>query len=147
MWNDNTAAITTVACDVTVSRTSTALPLTTGTILSKQSLDTNLGSSAFVILRGGASADGTNNAITASAGTFLFRNFIGRLHTAIGQSQMYGAINLLDDFSSNLYTNDFQTIKIQPNEGILVQVLNTTTASNAATNHYMVTCMWDEVKR
>ena len=136
---DTTAALLTVACQVDVSRT-TAIP-SVGTVLTKVAIDTLLSSSANVILRGANASDGgAASAITATAAAgYLGRGFIPRQATAVGQVQPFQLVDLLPD-----YLLESDSIVLRENQAIVVQITGTA-ASNAATNHYIITCVWDEV--
>src|SRR3990167_11364895 len=105
---DATAALTSVACLFDVSRPTNPIP-SGGTALAKIAYDTALASHANVVCRGATASDGGGaTAITATAGPFLWRQFLMRQPTAVGQ------------------------------------IIPGTAASNAATNHYIVSCQWDE---
>lgn len=136
---DTTAVLLTVACQADLQRTS-AIP-SGGTALTKVAIDTALSSNANVILRGGSSADGTNSAITAAvvAQGLIGRLFIPRQATAVGQVMQQFLIDLLPG-----YLLESDSLLLRENQAIVIQITGTA-ASNAATNHYIVTCVWDEV--
>ena len=139
LFAETTAALLTVACQVDTSR-ATGIP-TGGTVLGKGALDTALSSSANVILRGANASDGgvaTAIAATAAPG-YISRGFIPRQATAVGQAMTPNRILLVPD---PLLQRDSPLL--QENQAIVVQITGTA-ASNAATNHYIVVCAWDEV--
>ncbi len=136
---DTTAVLLTVSCQVDVSR-AFAIP-TGGTVLTKAALDTGLSSNANVILRGATASDGgaaTALNATAVAG-YLIRDYISRQATAVGQVQQQYCSAL---FPETLLESD--RIVLRENQAIVVQITGTA-ASNAATNHYIVNCYWEEV--
>ncbi len=139
LLTEMTVALLTVACQADVSRT-TAIP-SGGTVLTKASLDTLLSSSASVILRGATASDGgAATAITAAAAAgYLFRQFVPRQATAVGQVQQSFPIELIPTV---LLESD--SLLLRENQAIVVQITGTA-ASNATTNHYIVVCVWDEV--
>lgn len=134
-----TAVLLTVACQADVSRT-TAIP-SGGTVLTKVALDTILSSNANVILRGATASDGgVATAITATAATgYLFRQFIPRQATAVGQVEQSFPIELIP---VNILESD--SLLLRENQAIVVQITGTA-ASNAATNFYIIVIVWDEV--
>jgi hypothetical protein len=138
MEQDATAVLTALTNQFKTSRP-TALP-TGGTALSKGSFDTALTSSASVILRGATASDGgAATAITATAGAgTLWCNFAFRLHTAVGQ-----VLDVANEILPNMVAV-YDPIILRAGQALLVQVVNPTAASNAATNHYVVKCMWEE---
>ncbi len=136
---DVTAALLTVACQIDASRT-TAIP-TGGTALSKTPIDTALSSNANIIIRGATASDGgaaTAIAVTAAAG-YIGRDFIPRQATAVGLITQQYYTDLLPR-----YLLESDSLVIRENQAIVVQITGTA-ASNAATNHYIVACVWDEV--
>lgn len=135
---DATAALTTVAPEFAVFR-QTTLP-TVGTALTKVAVDTALTSNASVVARGATASDG--GAATAITGTAsanrAWHQFQHRLPTQVGQM-------IADDYSLiPIYSNDDPVI-LRASEALLVQVIGTA-ASNAATNHYVVKCAWEEFR-
>ncbi len=137
---DTTAVLLTVTCQADLLRTS-AIP-SGGTVLVKTALDTALSSNANVILRGANASDGgAASAITAPVvgQGYIFRNFISRQATAVGQVQQQYPMSLLPDA---LYETD--RLLLRENQAIVLQITGTA-ASNAATNHYIAICIWDEV--
>jgi hypothetical protein len=139
VYVDTTAALLTVACQCDLGRT-TAMP-SGGTALAKVALDTLLSSNANVVLRGATASDGGSaTAISATkADGYIGREFIPRQATAVGQVQQQFDIELLPPF---LVETD--SLLLREGQAIVVQITGTA-ASNAATNHYIVTCVWDEV--
>ena len=136
---DTTAVLLTVACQVDAFRT-TAIP-TGGTALTKAALDTALSSNANIILRGATASDGgAATAITATAAAgYLFRFFIPRQATAVGQVQQSFPIEL-----TPVILLGTDSLMLRENQAIVIQITGTA-ASNAATNHYIVVVVWDEV--
>ena len=140
VYIDTTAVLLTVACQIDLLRTS-AMP-SGGTALIKTALDTALSSNANVVLRGATASDGgAATAITAAVvgSGYIGREFIPRQATAVGQSMMQFDIELLPPF---LVESD--SLLLREGQAIVIQITGTA-ASNAATNHYIVTCAWDEV--
>ena len=134
---ETTVALLTVACQIDVSRT-TAIP-SGGTVLTKTALDTTLTSSANIIFRGATASDGGGaTAITATAATgYIARNFIQRQATAVGQVVPAGYTDVLPRL------NHLHGFVLRENQAIVVQITGTA-ASNAATNHYIITANWHE---
>jgi ribosomal protein L27 len=136
MQMDATAVLTAVMPIVKTSRITTAP--TGGGTPAKVQWDTSLAAShADIVARGGASADGTASAITATAGNILWQQYGMRLHTAVGQ--VLGIDN-------NVLTSitEGTPVVLRQNEGLLVQVVAAAAASNPNTNHWFVQCAWDE---
>jgi len=136
---DATAVLTTVAPEFVTTRP-TGLP-TGGTQMTKTGgYDTALTSNASVILRGATASDGgAATAITATAGgTRLYHQFQMRQPTAVGQI-------LPDDWNCIPLQCYDDPVILRANEALLVQIIGTA-ASNAATNHYVVKCVWEESK-
>ena len=137
--SDMTAVLLTVACQIDVSRT-TAIP-SGGTALTKTALDTLLSSNALVVLRGATASDGgAATAITATAAAgYLFRNFVPRQATAVGQVQQQFKAVL-----TKISLSESDALILREGQANVVQITGTA-ASNAATNHYIIICVWDEV--
>jgi hypothetical protein len=135
---DATAVLTTVAPEFVCYR-QTTLP-TGGTSLTKVATDTALASNTSVVLRGGTASDGgAATAITATASANrAWHQFEMRQATAVGQLLMD------DSYLIPGYSNDDPVI-LRASEALLVQVIGTA-ASNAATNHYVVKCAWEEFR-
>ena len=136
---DVTAVLLTVACQIDCLRT-TGIP-SGGTVLTKGAIDTALSSNANVILRGANASDGgAATAITATAAAgYIGRDFIPRQATAVGLITQQYFTDLLPR-----YLLESDSLVIRENQAIVVQITGTA-ASNAATNHYIVSCVWDEV--
>ena len=133
---DETAALTSVTPLIKCSR-ATGVP-TGGTTLAKGLFDTSNASNANTICRGAAASDGgALSAPTATAGDVLWQQYAMRLHTAVGQ------IVFLDQPMLPVLV-DTQNFILRQNQAILVQVVAAAGASNPATNHYSVTCCWEE---
>jgi hypothetical protein len=132
---DGTGVLTAVTSQLRVSR---GTSISGGTTLTKVPFDTSDTSDADVVCRGATASDGGGaTAITATAGTTLWQEFIMRLHTAVGQVLGYIQTLLPRLIESN-------PIILRPSEGLLVQLVNPTAASNLATNHYVINCAWTE---
>lgn len=137
---DVTAVLLTVACQIDALRTS-AIP-SGGTVLTKTAVDTALNSSANVILCGANASDGgAATAITAPVvgQGYIGRDFIPRQATAVGLVTQQYFTDLLPR-----YLLESDSLVIRAGQAIVVQITGTA-ASNAATNHYIVSCVWDEV--
>jgi hypothetical protein len=133
-----TAALAAFDCSVLIGRT-TAVP-TGGTALAKVAYDTRSGSLAGVIVRGATAGDGgAATAITATIVKAFERQFIGRIHTAVGQTAYGGSAELIRDGESSA-----NYPVIGNGQAMVIQVENATAASNAATNHYVVAIEWEE---
>lgn len=133
--NDNTAVLTAFTNVVRTSRVSAA---SGGTVLTKVDWDTTSASDASVEVRGATAADGgAATAITATPGTTLWQGFIMRMHTLVGQVFM-SSQNVLPDLCENT------PIVLRPGQGLVVNIVNATAASNLATNHHIVNMMWSE---
>lgn len=133
---DATAVLTSVMPLIKAAR-STAVP-SNGTVLAKGSFDTTLSSAANVICRGANASDGgVASAITVTPGDIMWEQFGMRLHTAVGQVQA-------PDNSMIPTLCETIPIKIPANAGFVVTIVAPAGASNPATNHYFVNCMWEE---
>jgi len=134
-----TAVLVAVDCEVNVSRI-TSLP-TGGTVLGKVLRDTSESSDTDIVCRGAtASNGGVATAITATAGTLISQFLIGRIHTAVGivSDTFLNVIGLITEGDED------EPWMLREGQAFLVQITNITAASNAATNHYIVGCEWDE---
>lgn len=133
---DETVVLTSVTPYIRISR-ATGVP-SGGTTLNKGQFDTNNASNSNTICRGTTASDGgANSGPTATAGDTLWEQFIMRVHTAVGQiltpdTVMMPAIALISNFI------------LRQNQALLVQLLASAGASNPSTNHYMVSCQWEE---
>lgn len=136
---ETTVALLTVACQINLSRT-TGIP-SGGTVLTKVAVDTILSSNDNIILRGATASDGgAASAITATAAAgYIGRDFISRQATAVGLVTQQYYTDLLPR-----YLLESDSLVIRENQAIVVQITGTA-ASNAATNHYIITPVWDEV--
>ena len=136
---DGTGALTAVMPQIKVGRFAT--PSTAvGTTLAKISFDSGQASSTLVQCRGGTASDG-GAAVTviSPTATYMWQQYGFRLHTQVGQV-------LAPDFDLMpiLVSDQNYTFKLLAGEGIGVYVVTATTASNPATNHYIVNCSWQE---
>lgn len=136
---ETTVALLTIACQIDLSRT-TGIP-SGGTVLAKVAIDTALSSNANVILRGASPSDGgAASAITVTAAVgYIGRDFIPRQATAVGLITQQYYTDLLPR-----YLLESDSLIIRENQAVVVQITGTA-ASNAATNHYIISCVWDEV--
>ena len=133
---DATAALIAVASQFKTSRP-TSLP-TGGTALTKLTFDTTLTTSASVVARGATASDaGAATVITATAGAVGWHQFAQRLHTAAGQV-------ILEDESLIPGLCETDPIVLRAGQALLVQIVQATAANNAATNHHVVNCSWEE---
>lgn len=117
----------------------TALP-TGGTPMGKAHPDGRSAeaSSASVVVRQGASADGTASAITATAaGTRFATEMGGQLYTAAGVLQPLTA-----DLLENV-TNEGELI-LGPGQAYLLQAITAAAADNIATRSYLVDFAFEE---
>lgn len=138
MQMDATAVLTSFMPIIRTNRTS-GMP-SGGTALAKVRYDLNDAiSNANIIVRGGASADGTNSTITATPGTdLLWQQYGMRLHTAVGQ------VLGLDNNQLPLIVENTPVV-IRENQALVVHIVAAATSSNPNTNHYFVQIAWDEV--
>jgi hypothetical protein len=100
-----------------------------------------LASDPLVVAKGEASVDGgSRTALTGTPGETVWQQYGMRMHTNVGQ--VLGADNhLLPKESARL------PLVIRKNQGIIVNVVAPTGASNPATNHYFVQALWRESRR
>jgi hypothetical protein len=133
---DETVALATVTPIYRVSR-ATWQP-SGGTAMNTGLWDTNNAHNSNITNAGGASADGTDSTITATAGDTLWEQFVMRVHTAVGQI-------LMPDCDLLPYIVDTQDLILRQNQALLVQLVAPAGGSNPATNHYIVSCTWQEV--
>jgi hypothetical protein len=137
MQMDATAVLTAVMPICKTSRV-TAAP-GAGIIMTKVPWDTaGTETHADVVVKGECSVDGgTRTALTGTPGAVLWQQYGMRLHTAVGQ--VLGVDNNVLSAISETYP-----LVLRQNEGIIVHVLAAAAASNPATNHYFVQCVWEE---
>jgi hypothetical protein len=132
IMSDSTAALTTVAQQARLSR-ATGLP-TGGTALVSAKYQTTFPTPNAIVL-GHANADGTlGTAITATAGTTIWQQYLDRPHTVVGwfAHQNY---NMIPDVGA-----DLRQIILVPGECLLVQ----TVTAIPATTHIIVNCSYLE---
>ena len=134
---DATAVLTAVMPLFKTSRV-TAAP-GAGVTLVKSVWDTAGGAShADVVVKGECSADGgSRTALTGTPGDILWQQYGMRLHTAVGQ------VLGVDNNVLTSITDSFPVV-LRSGQGLLVQVQAAAAASNPATNHYFVQCVWEE---
>lgn len=138
-----TAVLTAVESQLCLHRTS-SIP-TGGTELAKVPRHSSFQSVEQVVARGATASDGgAATAITATAAGMIAQAFIGRIHTAVGHVQSGSVINLLPaaDTDNN---EPYDRLILQPNEALVVRIVNPTAGNNPTTNHYIVNCEWEEV--
>jgi len=129
---DHTAVLITVAPIIHASRI-TAIP-TGGTVMTKVAFDTTLTADTNIeMMQATASDGGAASTITATAGTRMWADFKGRIHTAVGQI-LFLDENLIPGFC------DTDPIILRAAQGILVQVVQ----AALTTDHYVVSCAWEE---
>ncbi len=129
---DHTALLASVSPILHASRI-TALP-TGGTVLTKVAFDSTLTPDTDIEMMGATASDGgAATAITATAGTRMWADFKGRMHTAVGQI-LFPDENLIPGFC------DVDPIILRASQGILVQVAQ----AALATDHYIVSCAFEE---
>lgn len=133
---DATAVLVAVMPIIKTSR-ATGVP-TGGTVLAKGLFDTANSSNANTICRGSTASDGgANSGPTATPGDIIWQQFGMRLHTAVGQV-------LAPDNNCLSYLVETNNFILRQNQALLVQVVAALAASNPATNHYFVECVWEE---
>lgn len=116
----------------------TTMP-TGGTQFTKTSVDSrDSASAANVIVRGGASADGTISAITAPfVAPRLFSNFGGQLYTAVGVYQSLP----VDVIPSQAVGHP---LLLQAGQAYVLHVTAALAADNIAARSFIVSCRWNE---
>jgi hypothetical protein len=130
---DATAVLTAVMPIVRTCRISTS---SGGTVLTKVDWGTTA-SHADITVRGGSSADGTNTAITATAGATMWQQYGMRMHSVVGQ--VLGIDNNVLSAISESYP-----VRLGNGEGLLVHIVAAAGTSNPNTNHYFVQVAWEE---
>ena len=134
LQNDSLAVLTSV---MPIARTSRATGISGGVLLEKTPFDTNQTSDTAVIAR--AQVQETAR-IAASAGTILWQQFTGRMHTAVEQQQGNDQ-NMLTVIVEE--TN--KEFKLRPGEAILVQIVSPNAVTNhALINNFFVECIFEE---
>jgi hypothetical protein len=131
---DSTAALTSVAQQLKLSRP-TGLP-TGGTALTPTKYQTGYASPVGVVRGGTASDGGGATAITATAGSTLWSQFIDKFYTVVGMFS-HQNYNLIPDVGA-----DLRQIILLPGEALLVQGVT----AIPATTHVVVNCSWIEYK-
>lgn len=133
MQMDATAVLTTF---MPIVRTCRVAAASAGTVMTKVDWSATA-SHADIVVRGGASADGTNSAITATPGATMWQQYGMRMHSLVGQ--VLGADNnVLSAISEGF------PVRLGNGEGLLVHIVAAAGTSNPATNHYFVQCAWEE---
>jgi hypothetical protein len=131
---DSTAALTSVAQQLKLSRP-TGLP-TGGTALTPTKYQTGY-AAPIGIVRGGTASDGGGaTAITATAGSTLWSQFIDKFYTVVGMFS-HQNYNLIPDVGA-----DLRQIILLPGEALLIQGVT----AIPATTHVVVNCSWIEYK-
>ena len=131
--NDTIAPLASVMPQVNISR---GTSISGGVLLDKSKFDTLQSSDSFVRLR---SAMGEGSAITASAGTTLWRQYVGRMPTVVEQV-LGGDENEL----SCLISNPLFRLRLRPGESMLVSVVGAAASNAALTDNWSVNCQWEE---
>lgn len=132
---DATGVLTAVTSQIKVSR---GTSISGGTVLSKVDWDTSLASDALVVCRGNTASDGgATTTLLATIATVMWQQFIMRVHTAVGQILGYNQ-EILPSLTEST------PVLLRPGENMSVHITNPTAASNLATNHYIVNCVWTE---
>ncbi len=138
---DATALLAAVMPQVKTYRTSGTLPTST-TPLTKGSFDTAQSSVANVTAYGATGSDG-GTATAISAGTLsvaYWQQYAMRMHSVAGQV-LAPDNNLLPALIDNPSLPSFL---VKAGEGIVVRVVAAVGTSNPATNHWFVSCVWEE---
>lgn len=136
---DATALLTAVMPQVKCHRHST-LP-GGGTALTKGTFDTAQSSVANVVARGATASDGGGaTAITGTPGTVQWQQYCMRMHSVAGQvlAPDNNVLPLLIDNPSN------PSFLLRAAEALYVNVVAAVGTSNPATNHWFVSCVWEE---
>jgi len=109
---------------------------TTGTLMTPVGFDTAETQNTSVEFRGGASADGTASAITATATTVAWRQGHWHASSAIGQYLT------TDDATSTMLpmVAENDPVILAEGEGLLVNIIDTSSTSA----HYIVNAAWQE---
>jgi hypothetical protein len=129
---DTTAVLTSVSPSIKTSRL-TAAP-TGGSSISNVKMDSLNPNAVMTILGGTASDGGAATAITATAGTTLWTQFVDRLFTAVGQVA-HEQYELIPE-----YTVTEEPLTLAGGEGLLVQAV----IANAITSFFVVNVLWEE---
>lgn len=108
----------------------------TGTVMTPVAFDTAQTQNTSVEFRGGASADGTANAITATPGTIGWRQGHWHAPTAVGQ---YLSSDLADASMIPSLCDDDPGI-LREGEGLLVHIINASSTSAS----YILNALWRE---
>jgi hypothetical protein len=130
--HDDSAAATAVSPIIRTSRITTAP--TGGTALTKVSRDTTLTTDADIVLRGGASADGTASTITSTPGTGGWGQFRPRGHTMVGQFLM-PQMPLIPPLCAT------DPLILGQNEGLNVAMIT----AGVTTARYAINVAWQEI--
>lgn len=109
---------------------------TTGTVMTPMGFDTAQTQNTSVEFRGGASADGTANAITATPGTIGWRQGHWHAPTAVGQ---YLSSDLADANMIPVLCDD-DPIILREGEGLLVHIIDASSTSAS----YVLNALWTE---
>ena len=130
---DSTATLTTLSPQIKTSRTA-SVPITTGTALTPCKYRTSYGASVANVRGATASDGGVATAITATAGSVLWSQYVDRIQTAVGYMN-HPNYNLIPDVGF-----DGRQIILLPGEALLVQAVT----ANAATTTFVINCSWYE---
>jgi hypothetical protein len=77
--------------------------------------------------------------MVATAGDVLWEQFLMRLHTAVGQVRTFDL-----DLLPYMIKDSDRNFVLSQNQALLAQIVAPAGASNPATNHYMIGCVWEE---
>jgi hypothetical protein len=131
--NDTIAALASVMPQVKISR---GTSISGGVLLDKSKFDTLQSSDSFVRLR---SAMGEGSAITASAGTTLWQQYVGRMPTVVEQ-----VLGSDENALPRLVDNPLFRLRLRPGESMLVSVVGAAASNAALTDNWSVNCQWEE---
>ena len=132
IMSDSLAALLTIAPQAILSKPA-VLP-TGGTVLSAVKYKTSM-ATAVAIARGGTASDGGGaTAITATAGTSIWQQYLDRQATSVGNIP-HPNYSMIPDVGA-----DLRQLILVPGESVLIQLVT----SVAATTHLIVNCNWTE---
>lgn len=136
---DVTAVFSGVMPQLKTLRFSTPAPVV-GTTLAKGTADSAQASSTLVQCRGANASDGGSAVtLTTPAGMYHWQQYGNKQHSAVGQIQAVDC-----DMLPALVADSNYQFKLLAGQGLGIHVVTSVTASNPATNHYFVNCVWQE---
>lgn len=130
--SDSTAAIATISPQIKLSR---ATAVSAGTVLVPVAYQTSFPAKNAIARGGNASDGGIATAITATAGTTIWAQWMDRMYTGVAQHQ-HMPYNMIPDVGA-----DLRQLIVAPGEAILVQAVNNAIPS---TTQLVVQCGWTE---